>query len=70
MREYGSFDEYCRKKTEATDNMRLVRWKIRRFLEELAREFSPEIGETGISVQALAMANPKPPSAAKVSAET
>ena len=47
--------------TEITDNMRVVRWKIRRFLEDLAREFSLEIGATGISVKSLEMANPKPP---------
>ena len=52
--------------TEITDDMRLVRWKLRRFLEDLAREFSLEIGETGISVKALELASPKPPAIAKV----
>ena len=48
-----------------TDDMRVVRWKIRRFLEDLAREFSLEIGATGISVKSLELANPKPPANAK-----
>jgi transcriptional regulator with XRE-family HTH domain len=46
--------------TEQTDDMRLVRWKLRRFLEDLAREFSLEIGQTGISIKSLELANPKP----------
>ena len=52
--------------TEITDDMRLVRWKLRRFLEDLAGEFSLDISETGISVKALELANPKPPAIAKV----
>ncbi len=46
--------------TELADNMRLVRWKLRRFLEDLARELSLEIGQTGISVKTLELANPRP----------
>jgi transcriptional regulator with XRE-family HTH domain len=52
-------------KTEFSDDMRLVRWKIRRFMEDLAKEFSLEIPKTGISVKSLAHANP--PSQPKVS---
>jgi len=52
--------------TATTDDMRVVRWKIRRYLEDLAREFSLEIGATGISVKSLEMANPKPPASTKV----
>jgi transcriptional regulator with XRE-family HTH domain len=47
--------------TRTTDDMRLVRWKLRRFLEDLAKEFSLEIGQTGVSIKILALANPKPP---------
>lgn len=50
--------------TELSDDMRLVRWKLRRFLEDLAREFSLELGQTGISVKILEWANPKPPASA------
>jgi transcriptional regulator with XRE-family HTH domain len=45
--------------TETTNDMRLVRWKIRRYLEDLAKEFSLDIPQTGISIKALALANPK-----------
>ena len=51
--------------TETSDDMRLVRWKIRRYFEDLAREFSLEIGKTGISIKSLEMANPKAPAKAK-----
>jgi transcriptional regulator with XRE-family HTH domain len=51
--------------TKRTDDMRLVRWKLRRFLEDLAREFSVEIPPTGISVKILELANPKPPPSAE-----
>jgi transcriptional regulator with XRE-family HTH domain len=47
--------------TKLNDNMRLVRWKLRRYLEDLAKEFSLEIGQTGISIKVLELANPKPP---------
>lgn len=47
--------------TKHTDDMRLVRWKLRRFLEDLAREFSIEVGETNISIKTLELANPPPP---------
>jgi hypothetical protein len=46
--------------------MRVVRWKSRRFLEDLAREFSLEIFPTGVSVKSLELINPKPPANAKV----
>jgi transcriptional regulator with XRE-family HTH domain len=45
-------------KTEFSDHMRLVRWKIRRYFEDLAKEFSLDIPKTGISVKSLAHANP------------
>ena len=46
--------------SESTKDMRLLRWKIRRFLEDLAKEFSLEIGETGISIQSLQYAGAPP----------
>ena len=39
----------------------LVRWKIRRSLEELAREFSLELGQAGVSIKSLECVNPRPP---------
>ena len=52
--------------TKLSDDMRVVRWKSRRFLEDLAREFSLEIFPTGVSVKSLELINPKPPANAKV----
>ena len=48
--------------TALTGNMRLVRWKIRRFLEHLAKEFSIKIPESGISTETLKLAIPIPKS--------
>jgi hypothetical protein len=42
--------------------MRLVRWKIRRFLEDIAKEFSIKIPATGISTETLKLAIPIPKS--------
>ena len=50
--------------TQVTDNMRLVRWKLRRLLEDLAKEFSIALPRTEIPFPALELANPKPPSPA------
>ena len=52
--------------TKLSDDMRVVRWKSRRFLEDLAREFSLEIFPTGVSVKSLELINPKPPANANV----
>jgi transcriptional regulator with XRE-family HTH domain len=60
-RDLGNQLRFILAQTEATDDMRLVRWKLRRFLENLAREFSLEIGQTGISIKSLDLGNPKPP---------
>jgi transcriptional regulator with XRE-family HTH domain len=46
--------------TQLTDDMRLVRWKLRRCLEDIAREFSLVIPTTGISIKTLELANPMP----------
>ena len=43
-------------KSAMTDDMRLVRWKIRRFLEGLAKEFSLEVPKTGVSIETLKLA--------------
>jgi transcriptional regulator with XRE-family HTH domain len=48
--------------TVLTRDMRLVRWKIRRFLENLAKEFSLKIPATGISTETLKLAIPIPKS--------
>ena len=45
-------------KSEHAEDRRLVRWKIRRFFEELAKEFSMEIPKTGISINTLKHAKP------------
>ena len=44
--------------THLSDHMRLVRWKIRRYFEEFAREFSLDIPKTDIASQALKLATP------------
>lgn len=46
--------------TKFTEDMRLVRWKLRRFLDDLASEFSLKIPQTNISIKALTFANQKP----------
>ena len=48
--------------TAMTGDMRLVRWKIRRFLEDIAKEFSIKIPATGISTETLKLAIPIPKS--------
>ena len=48
-------------RTKLTDNVRLVRWKLRRLLEDLAKEFSIKLPQTGIPLQGLELAHPKPP---------
>lgn len=53
-------------KTGMSDDMRLVRWKIRRFLEDLAKEFSLEIPKTEISIKSLKLAIPITPPKGKV----
>jgi hypothetical protein len=40
-----------------SDQRRLVRWKLRRYFEELAREFSLEIPKMDISIKTLELAN-------------
>jgi transcriptional regulator with XRE-family HTH domain len=45
-------------KTEHADNRRLVRWKIRRYFEDLAREFALDIPKTGVSDKTLQHAKP------------
>ena len=57
--------QYLLSQTKLSDDMRVVRWKSRRFLEDLAREFSLEIFPTGVSVKSLELINPKPPANAK-----
>jgi transcriptional regulator with XRE-family HTH domain len=52
--------------TTRTNDMRLVRWKIRRFLEDLVKEFSIKIPESRISTETLKLAIPIPKSAADV----
>ena len=52
--------------TKLSDDMRVVRWKCRRFLEDLAREFALELFPTGVSVKSLELINPKPPASVKV----
>ncbi len=54
--------------TRLSDDMRLVRWKLRRILEDVSREFSLEILPTAITVKALEMATPRPLAHAKVDA--
>ena len=51
-------------RTKVTDNVRLVRWKLRRLLEDLAKEFSIKLPQTGVSLQGLELANQKPPPSA------
>ncbi len=52
---------YILAQTKVTDDMRLVRWKLRRLLEDLAKEFSIKHPQTGVSLQGLELANPNPP---------
>jgi len=54
--------------TARTNDMRLVRWKIRRFLEDLAKEFSVKIPSTGIATDTLNLATPIPQSIDDVAA--
>ena len=58
--------QYLLSQTKLSDDMRVVRWKCRRFLEDLAREFSLELFPTGVSVKSLELINPKPPASVKV----
>lgn len=53
-------------KTRMSGDMRLVRWKARRLLENLAKEFSLEIPKTAISTETLKLAIPIPQSSADV----
>jgi transcriptional regulator with XRE-family HTH domain len=52
--------------TEYRDDKRLVRWKIRRFFEDLAKEFSLAIPKTGISIKTLSQAKTIAPPTAEI----